>query len=55
MLPDLAANQRYLTAAGPIESMAGSLSRLMLAEGMIDRDPAIQRLSDASFLPSRVP
>jgi NitT/TauT family transport system substrate-binding protein len=54
MLPDLAANQRYLRAAGPIENIAASLSRLMLAEGMIDRNPGIQRLSDASFLPARV-
>ena len=54
MLPDLAANQRYLRAAGPIETMAGSLSRLMLAEGMIDQNPGIQRLSDPSFLPARV-
>jgi NitT/TauT family transport system substrate-binding protein len=54
MLPDLAANQRYLRTAGPIETLAGSLSRLMLAEGMIDRDPGIQRLSDPSFLPARV-
>ncbi|MBL3823323.1 MULTISPECIES: ABC transporter substrate-binding protein [unclassified Marinobacter] len=55
MLPDLAANQRYLRAAGPIETIAGSLSRLMLAEGMIDRNPSIQRLSDPLFLPARVP
>lgn len=55
MLPDLAANQRYLRASGPIETMAGSLSHLMLAEGMIDRNPGIQRLSDASFLPARIP
>ncbi|PPI84879.1 nitrate ABC transporter substrate-binding protein [Marinobacter maroccanus] len=55
MLPDLAANQRYLRAAGPIETMADSLSRLMLAEGMIDRNPGIERLSDPSFLPTRVP
>lgn len=55
MLPDLAANQRYLSAAGPIENMVGSLSRLMLAEGMIDQNPEIQRLSDPSFLPARAP
>jgi NitT/TauT family transport system substrate-binding protein len=55
MLPDLAANQRYLRAAGPIETMAGSLSRLMQAEGMIDQSPGIQRLPDPSFLPARVP
>ncbi|TYC57055.1 nitrate ABC transporter substrate-binding protein [Marinobacter sp. BW6] len=55
MLPDLAANQRYLSAAGPIEAMAKSLSRLMLSEGMIDQNPGIQSLSDPSFLPARVP
>jgi NitT/TauT family transport system substrate-binding protein len=55
MLPDLAANQRYLRAGGPIETMAGSLSRLMQAEGIIDQNPGIQRLSDPSFLPARIP
>lgn len=54
MLPDLAANQRYLRVAGAIENMAASLSRLMLAEGMIDQKPGIQRLSDPSFLPARI-
>lgn len=55
MLPDLAANQRYLSAAGPIEAMAKSLSRLMLSEGMIDQNPVARRLSDPSFLPARIP
>lgn len=54
MLPDLAANQRYLRATGPIDIMAGSLSSLMLEGGMIDRNPGVHRLSDASFLPARV-
>ncbi len=54
MLPDLAANQRYLRVAGAIENMAESLSLLMLAEGMIDQKPGIQRLSDPSFLPARI-
>lgn len=52
MLPDLAANQRYLSPAGRIETTAGLLSRLMLAEGMIDQSPRIERLSDPSFLPA---
>lgn len=55
MLPDLAANQRYLSKSGRIDTMAKSLSRLMLAEGMIDQNPEIQRLSDPSFLPARLP
>ena len=55
MLPDLAANQRYLRVAGAIENMAESLSLLMLAEGMIDQKPGIQRLADPSFLPARLP
>ena len=55
MLPDLPANQRYLRSAGPIENMARSLSQLMQAEGLIDQKPTIQRLSDPSFLPARVP
>lgn len=54
MLPDLAANQRYLRTEGSIETMARSLSSLMMAEGMIEQNPEIQQLSDASFLPARV-
>ncbi|WP_305966361.1 ABC transporter substrate-binding protein [Marinobacter salsuginis] len=54
MLPDLAANQRYLRTEGSIETMARSLSGLMMAEGMIEQNPEIQQLSDASFLPARV-
>lgn len=55
MLPDLAANQRYLRASGSIEIMAVSLSRLMLAEGMIQQNANIQHLADVSFLPARIP
>lgn len=54
MLPDLAANQRYLAASGPLETIARSLSRLMFSQGMIASDPVFQRLSDPSFLPGRV-
>jgi len=54
MLPDLAANQRYLRTEGSIDAMARSLSSLMMAEEMIEQNPAIQRLSDSSFLPARV-
>jgi len=53
MLPDLAANQRYLAASGRLETAARSLSRLMVQEGMIARDPELQNLSDSSFLPRR--
>ncbi len=55
MLPDLAANQRYLAPSGRVETMARSLSRLMLSEGMISSEPGFQRLGDPAFLPRRVP
>lgn len=55
MLPDLAANQRYLAASGRVEAIARLLTRLMLSEGMISSDPGFQRLGDPSFLPRRVP
>jgi len=51
MLPDLAANQRYLAASGRLETVARSLSRLMLKEGLITRVPEFQKLSDSAFLP----
>ncbi|WP_417567123.1 ABC transporter substrate-binding protein [Marinobacter sp.] len=51
MLPDLAANQRYLSRAGRVEAMARSLSELMLRTGMIRNEPGFQRLCDPSFLP----
>ena len=53
MLPDLAANQRYLVASGRLETVARSLSRLMVEEGLITRAPEFQHLSDSSFLPRR--
>lgn len=53
MLPDLAANQRYLAASGRVESMARSLSRLMLNEGLISSAPGFQHLCDPAFLPRR--
>ena len=55
MLPDLAANQRYLSGAGRVEIMARSLSKLMLRTGMIRNEPAFQRLCDPSFLPRSLP
>lgn len=54
MLPDIAANQRYLMASGRLETMARSLSRVMLNEGMIATEPRFRGLSDSSFLPGRV-
>lgn len=54
MLPDLAANQRYLAVSGRVETVARSISRLMLREGMITTDPRIQRLCDPAFLPRRM-
>lgn len=53
MLPDLAANQRYLVASGRLETVARSLSRLMVEEGLITTAPEFQHLSDSSFLPRR--
>ncbi|KPP97354.1 ABC transporter substrate-binding protein [Marinobacter sp. HL-58] len=54
MLPDLAANQRYLAASGRVEAMARSLSRLMVREGMIPGEPGFRRLCDPAFLPRRL-
>lgn len=51
MLPDLAANQRYLMASGRLETVVRSLSRLMVKEGLVTRVPEFQHLSDSSFLP----
>lgn len=53
-LPDLAANQRYLSSSGRVESVAHSLSRLMLNEGIITNEPGYSRLCDPAFLPRRV-
>ncbi|AXS83548.1 ABC transporter substrate-binding protein [Marinobacter sp. Arc7-DN-1] len=55
MLPDLAANQRYLSQGGRVETMARSLSKLMLRTGMIRNEPGFERLSDPSFLPRSLP
>ncbi|MFN2360466.1 MAG: ABC transporter substrate-binding protein [Marinobacter sp.] len=54
MLPDLAANQRYLAASGRVETLARSLTRLMLGEGMITNEPGFRRLCDPAFLPRRL-
>lgn len=54
MLPDLAANQRYLSSSGRVEVVARSLYRQMLSEGMISTEFELQRLCDSAFLPRRV-
>jgi NitT/TauT family transport system substrate-binding protein len=54
MLPDLAANQRYLSSSGRVEVVARSLYRQMLSEGMISNEFELQRLCDPAFLPRRV-
>lgn len=54
MLPDLAANQRYLAPAGRVETVAHFLSRLMVNEGVISSEPGFQRLCNPAFLPRRV-
>lgn len=54
MLPDLAANQRYLASTGRIEMIARNLGHIMVSEGMINRMPDSRRLCDPSFLPRSV-
>ncbi|MDL0430942.1 ABC transporter substrate-binding protein [Marinobacter sp. TBZ242] len=54
MLPDLAANQRYLAASGRVETIARSLSRHLRREGMISNEFELPRLCDPAFLPRRV-
>ncbi|MBW7471458.1 ABC transporter substrate-binding protein [Marinobacter sp. M216] len=54
MLPDLAANQRYMASTGRIEYIARSLGHIMTSEGMISRMPDSRRLCDPSFLPRSV-
>lgn len=53
-LPDLAANQRYLSESGRVAMTAASLSRLMVGAGMIARQPSLEALCDPSFLPRSV-
>ncbi|MEC7376096.1 MAG: ABC transporter substrate-binding protein [Pseudomonadota bacterium] len=53
-LPDLAANQRYLSESGRVATTAGSLSRLMVGAGMIASPPALKTLCDPGFLPRSV-
>ncbi|MBW0147809.1 ABC transporter substrate-binding protein [Marinobacter arenosus] len=54
MLPDLAANQRYLASTGRIEMIARNLGHIMMSEGMIGQMPNSRRLCDPSFLPRSV-
>lgn len=55
MLPDLVANQRYLSRSGRVENMASSLAQLMFRTGMIRQKPDFRRLCDSSFLPRSLP
>ena len=54
MLPDLAANQRYLARSGRDEVTARSLSDLMLNAGMITQRPSLYHFCDPAFLPRRL-
>ncbi|MBE0487391.1 ABC transporter substrate-binding protein [Marinobacter sp.] len=51
MLPDLAANQRYLAHHGRIELVARRLAEILVREGLMAEFPQYERLSDPSFLP----
>lgn len=54
MLPDLAANQRYLASTGRIETIARNVARILFNAGMIRQMPDSRHLSDPDFLPRRV-
>jgi len=51
MLPDLAANQRYLARNGTIETTARRLARLLEREGLMDKHPEHERIASQQFLP----
>lgn len=51
MLPELAANQRYLAHHGRIEVVAKRLSGILVREGLMASHPVYERLCDPSFLP----
>jgi NitT/TauT family transport system substrate-binding protein len=51
MLPDLAANRRYLETNGRIDTVARHLSRLLLGEGLMSRALTTPVLSNDAFLP----
>ncbi len=51
MLPELAANQRYLANRGQLEAVARRLAEMLVREGLITRAPEYDRLCDPSFLP----
>ncbi|KPQ29022.1 MAG: NitT/TauT family transport system substrate-binding protein [Marinobacter excellens HL-55] len=54
MLPELAANQRYLAYHGRIEVVARRLTEVLIREGMMQTAPVYERLADPSFLPRSV-
>ncbi len=53
MLPDLAANQRYLAKNGTIETTAIRLAGLLEREGLMDKHPEHERIASQQFLPRR--
>lgn len=54
MLPELAANQRYLAHHGRIEVVARRLTEVLIREGLMQTSPVYDRLADPSFLPRGV-
>jgi NitT/TauT family transport system substrate-binding protein len=54
MLPDLAANQRYLAATGRVELVARNLAHIMIRAGMLGQMPDSRLMSDPAFLPRSV-
>ncbi len=51
MLPDLAANQRYLATTGRVEVVARNLAHLMIRAGLLGKMPDSRPISNPAFLP----
>ncbi|MBB5319639.1 ABC transporter substrate-binding protein [Marinobacter oulmenensis] len=55
MLPELAANRRYLAPGGRVETVARELATVLEREGLIDRVPDVDELCSRDFLPGSLP
>ncbi len=51
MLPDLAANQRYLATTGRVEVVARNLAHLMVRAGLLSKMPDSRPIGNPAFLP----
>ena len=51
MLPQLAANRRYLAPGGRVESVAGRLAHLLKNEGLVEVVPDLDNLCSRDYLP----